>query len=379
MGHLHILMLYIAGCSGLAVLALYYFYSLSNPSDLLYRFLRYQASLLAICVLNIFQIYIITDLGASPVVQEAYYLLSAGLASVFLYRMGVLAMGAARQSVAPVVVRAYALFCAALGASFVVPFFRSRDIETILAEQKWIDGYIVTLTMGIAIVAYAAFFFMKARDDGNRVRRSAALSALILNSLLTGIYILTVVVSPRPGYDEEGAYFIATDNFFFSWNLLALVFFFRRMPRALSAGHGAGKVGRAAPAPRDDGATERDWRRIEAALVGGEYYKESSVDLPALSRATGLPRNRVSMTVAAVTGMSFSEYLNSLRLAEFEKIVSAPGFSGNVLEAAFESGFNSKATFYNWIKKRTDTKPSEFVKRARIAPASTERGRSEAE
>lgn len=108
MGHLHILMLYIAGCSGLVVLALYYFYSLSNPSDLLYRFLRYQASLLAICVLNIFQVYIITDLGASPVVQEAYYLLSAGLASVFLYRMGDLAMGAARQSVAPAVVRAYA-------------------------------------------------------------------------------------------------------------------------------------------------------------------------------------------------------------------------------------------------------------------------------
>lgn len=221
-----------------------------------------------------------------------------------------------------------------MGASLVVPFFRSRDIETILAEQKWIDGYIVTLTMGIAIVAYAAFFFfLRARDDGNRVRRNAALSALILNSVLTGIYILTVVVSPRPGYDEEGAYFIATDNFFFSWNLLALVFFFRRMPRALSAGHGAGKPGRAAPAPRDDGATARDWRRIEAVLVGGEYYEESSVDLSSLSRATSLPRNRVSMAVAAVTGKSFSEYLNSLRLAEFEKIVSAPDFSGNVLEA----------------------------------------------
>jgi AraC-like DNA-binding protein len=84
-----------------------------------------------------------------------------------------------------------------------------------------------------------------------------------------------------------------------------------------------------------------------------------------LSRETGIPRNRISLVVNTVTGKSFNEYVNSARIIEFKKIVASPRFSGNILSAAFDAGFNSKAIFYNWIKKDSSESPSEYLRRLR--------------
>lgn len=363
MGHFHIFMLYIAGSAGLAVLAVYYFYSLSHHSKPLKFFLLYQASLFAICILNIFHSYSINDLGASPILQEAYYIISSFVSSVFLYLMGAMAMSMAGQNVSAAVRRAYAALCGLLGIVYVVPCFMYGDIDRILVAQKWLDSYIVTLIMGIAIVVYAAFVYMRLRKHNNRAYRVMSLSALIMDSILTGIYVLTVVLSPLPGFDEEGAYLMATDNYFVLWNLLALFFFFRLAQRP-AAQSGAPKTG-GKTASRGGIVAEREWRLIEGALRGESLFKESGVDLPRLSRMTGLPRNRISRLVAEMTGKTYSEYINSLRLAEFKKIVTGPGYSGTILDAAFDAGFNSKATFYNWIKTLTDLSPIEFVRSAR--------------
>jgi AraC-like DNA-binding protein len=114
-----------------------------------------------------------------------------------------------------------------------------------------------------------------------------------------------------------------------------------------------------------DAAMDGDWRIVEAAVVGRGLFRKTALDLSLLSRETRIPRNRISQAVKSVTGKSFNEYINSIRLAEFKKIVSSPGFSGNVLDAAFEAGFNSKATFYNWIKKELNESPSDYMQRLR--------------
>jgi AraC-like DNA-binding protein len=364
-GHFHILMLYIAGCEGLAVIAVYYFYSLTHPSALLNRFLRYQASLLALCVLNIFHVYIIIDLGAPLIMQELYYLIAMVISAFFLYYMGSFAMGAARQAVPGKISRAYAIFCAILSGAYALPLLSSGNLQTVLVRQKWVDSYIVTLIMGIAIVAYAAFVFIKLRQDSNRNRRIIAFSALLLNGALTGIYILTVIVSPSPGTIDADPYLMATDNFFVFWNLLVLVYFFRLIPASLS------KSGNLKAAPQEaatrpaNPANQQEWRLVDDALVGKKMFRESGLDLPRLAILTGLPRNRISRLIADATGKTFIEYLNTLRTEEFKRIVTASDFSGNALDAAFESGFNSKTAFYDCIKKNTGLNPGEFIKRAR--------------
>ena len=40
----------------------------------------------------------------------------------------------------------------------------------------------------------------------------------------------------------------------------------------------------------------------------------------------------------------------------------ALGIEVSQIEAMFEAGFNSKATFYNWVKKNLNVCPSEYIK-----------------
>jgi AraC-like DNA-binding protein len=353
--HIHLLMLYIAGCEGLTVVALYFFYSISRPSVLLAKFLRFQVSLLAICILNILYSYTIVDLGTYAILQELYFILSMGVASIFLFTMGTLTLEVAGKVATSLQSRIYAFFCAALGLVFLFPFFIHQDIETILYWQRWMDCYIVTLIMGIAIIIYPAYILWRRRKSGNRLVRTTVVLVLIINIILTSIYIITVVVVPLPGLDQEGFYLIATDNFFLSWNTIALVFFFRCVPRTVEKKDTL-KVS------RSSGRTVwQDWKTIDAAMVEKKLYTRPGLDLPYISRITNIPRNRISQSIAVKTGKSFNEYLNSLRLEEFDRIIAARDYSGTVLEAAFGSGFNSKSAFYAAIKKHRNTKPDEYI------------------
>jgi hypothetical protein len=83
-----------------------------------------------------------------------------------------------------------------------------------------------------------------------------------------------------------------------------------------------------------DAALNRDWRIVEGAVVGKGLFRKPELNLSMLSRATGIPKNRISMVVNA--------------------------------------GFNSKATFYNWIKKYLNESPSEYLRRLRSDTHSSE-------
>ena len=61
--------------------------------------------------------------------------------------------------------------------------------------------------------------------------------------------------------------------------------------------------------------------------------------------------------------MNFNELINTYRIQAVKERLIDPGYSHlSILGIAFESGFNSKATFNRAFKQFTQQTPSEFLK-----------------
>jgi AraC-like DNA-binding protein len=192
-----------------------------------------------------------------------------------------------------------------------------------------------------------------------------SISVMILNAAIAVGCALAIDFTPVPSITSMEPYLVVLDYYYLFWNLLALAVFFGLSPLMRKKRKELLKARLSAGEPTTDASMGNEWRLVEAALVGKGLFRETGLDMSMLSRKTGISKNRLSLVVNSVTGKSFNDYVNTIRVAEFKKIASSQAFSGNILEAAFEAGFNSKATFYNWIKKDLNESPTEYLKRLR--------------
>jgi AraC-like DNA-binding protein len=365
MGHLFVLLLIISGGAGLIALSVYYLYSFFNPSESLSAFLGLQGFVVFIVFLNAFHAYNLSDLGAIPTLQVLSYCLSLVWAPGFLYFTALFYMNISKQEIGPALRRILFSLAIIVGALSFFPLALSRDLGSILTMQKWIQRHLIVPCCGFTQVGFSVFFYIKARSRSYRNHKIMSLSAMILNSAIAIACALAVDLTPVPRVTSMETYLVVLDYYFLSWNLLALAVFFGLSPLIRKKRKELLKARLASENPSTDAAMDRDWRIVEAAVVGRGLFRKTGLDLSMLSRETRIPRNRISLVVKSVTGRSFNDYINSTRIAEFKRIASSPGFSGNILMAAFDAGFNSKATFYNWIKKDLNESPGEYIRRLR--------------
>ncbi len=239
----------------------------------------------------------------------------------------------------PVAEGTLSLLAVVVGALSFVPLALFRDPERIPFAQKWIQRQLIIPCRGLTQVGFSMFFLKKAGERSYRNHGIVSLSAVILNVAIAVACVLAMDLGPAPSPASMETYLVVLDCYFLLWNLLALAVLFKLAPLILRKRREALKPGFAAESPSTDSTMDGDWRRIEGAIVGSGLFRKSALDLAMLSRETGIPKNRISLVVNTV--------------------------SGNILGAAFDAGFNSKATLYNWVKKDLDGSPSEYLRRLR--------------
>lgn len=92
-------------------------------------------------------------------------------------------------------------------------------------------------------------------------------------------------------------------------------------------------------------------------------YLNPELSLPELARQMGYSASQLSALINKETGKNFNELINSYRIQTVKERLVDPAYSHlSILGIAFESGFNSKATFNRAFKQFTRQTPSEFLK-----------------
>lgn len=92
-------------------------------------------------------------------------------------------------------------------------------------------------------------------------------------------------------------------------------------------------------------------------------YLETDLTIFKLAESLNFPRHHLSQAINTKSGKSFYDFINGYRVEEAKRRLKDPGFSNFTIQAvAFDSGFNSKATFNAAFSKFAGMTPSAYRK-----------------
>lgn len=124
-------------------------------------------------------------------------------------------------------------------------------------------------------------------------------------------------------------------------------------------GEPATDIGDAAPARADWVGLGTSW---QARLREGGWWREPDLTLAGLARRLGTNSLYLSRAINEGLGMNFNEMVNRLRAEEVARLIEQ-GAAANLLPAALEAGFSSKATFNRAFRAVYRVSPSDYRRR----------------
>lgn len=104
--------------------------------------------------------------------------------------------------------------------------------------------------------------------------------------------------------------------------------------------------------------TSRIAAKVQAAMEADELYLDPNLSLRILAKHVSVPPNYVSQTLNGHIGETFFDYINRWRI-EYAKPLLATS-DESVLNITYDSGFNSRSSFYKAFKKETGQTPSAY-------------------
>ena len=103
--------------------------------------------------------------------------------------------------------------------------------------------------------------------------------------------------------------------------------------------------------------------KLNEVMESEKLYRDDSLTLSKLSRRLGIPEKHLSQVINKRTDQNFNDFINTFRIQEVKEKLSNPKYDHlTITSLAFDSGFNSKSSFYTAFKKITWTTPGEYRK-----------------
>lgn len=108
-------------------------------------------------------------------------------------------------------------------------------------------------------------------------------------------------------------------------------------------------------------------RKLKYAMQVDQAYLNPELSLNDLSGLMNVKPTELSSFINTNLGKNFNDYVNDHRVNEFKKLVTALTADphATIMELAYQSGFNSKASFNRIFREYTGTTPTQFKRDAK--------------
>jgi AraC-like DNA-binding protein len=277
--------------------------------------------------------------------------------------------------------RGFKIVSVLIGLTIFIPLFAQRSMHgsshPLERGVYYVNIPVVLLAGFIALILMSLRF----RKMDNAINRTLLLNHIIVE--LAGIPPIFVlyVVNLTAGRFMEIKLKAAIDIFVLLWNLQMVALFIafaqkvekgllskRRSARIF---HHFNEVGelfsdslkKYEKSNLSVAVAEKNLKKLEMFMREEKPYLSPELTLVGLSEMLATPRNQLSQILNEYKKQSFNDFLNSYRIEEAKCLLSGSSNPVNVLRVAFDSGFNSKTTFYRVFRKTTGVTPTEYVAR----------------
>lgn len=105
-----------------------------------------------------------------------------------------------------------------------------------------------------------------------------------------------------------------------------------------------------------------DWyeSRLESYMMESKPWLRAELTLADLSQEMNIPAHHLTQLLNIRKQVNFNEYLNRYRVEYSCELLKNGGGLDTVEGAGYQSGFNSKTTYYRWFKKIKKMTPFEY-------------------
>ncbi len=118
---------------------------------------------------------------------------------------------------------------------------------------------------------------------------------------------------------------------------------------------------------KNDDLAALDYRSLLELVESSRPYADPNLTLSALANQMGVSENRLSHIINSRSGRNFFEFINGFRIEMvISRMKNGEHMKSTLLGLAYDSGFNSKASFNRAFKKFTGITPSEYLKRLSV-------------
>jgi AraC-like DNA-binding protein len=100
--------------------------------------------------------------------------------------------------------------------------------------------------------------------------------------------------------------------------------------------------------------------KIHCFMTDNKLYKDNSLTKERLAELLDTNRSYLSQVINKHTGLSFTHYINRLRIEEVRRILSDPEDDTPLKAIASDTGFNSLSTFYSVFQSIVGMPPSAY-------------------
>ena len=106
---------------------------------------------------------------------------------------------------------------------------------------------------------------------------------------------------------------------------------------------------------------KKDFEKLRGSIISEEQFKNPQLTLSSLSKSVKMLPRYVSKLINQYSGHNFNMFINMFRVEEAKKLLHDDKTKHlNMLGIAYDSGFNSKASFYKVFKQITGTTPLRY-------------------
>ena len=102
---------------------------------------------------------------------------------------------------------------------------------------------------------------------------------------------------------------------------------------------------------------------LNELVVSDKFYLNPQYSINQMAEALHCSRHHLSQVLNDKMKLSYSDYINGLRMEEARKLLIQPQLNGyKISSVAYDAGFNSLSTFNEVFKKHTGKTPTEYRK-----------------